>query len=174
MKTLALSTKVSNGVKPPAKKHEVIAAMAIVKQKQLIAERDQATKDKEELGLKIEKDLISYADANHDKLTPDVHLGYDRSNGSVDCIAVKFDLPFENLPKALQKDLRRYHDIPCHCGIPTLTDIQKQIRSQMEGHTAPNLRVQALVETPETLKTIEKLLTALDTAAVKKPATVEV
>ena len=27
MKTLALSTKVQNGVKPPAKKHEVIAAM---------------------------------------------------------------------------------------------------------------------------------------------------
>lgn len=168
MKTLALSTKVQNGVKPPAKKHEVIAAMAQVKLQQLQAEKEALNTAWEKAEKDAQDALTAHVRENLSKLTVESSIGYNSCDGSVKCLDAKVSLIFENLPKAVQRLVQKAHqakDNARSVRIPDFHSIKRQIAAAMVGETTPDLRVKALVETPETRKAIEKMLAALEAPA---------
>jgi hypothetical protein len=171
--SLALSTKVSNGVKPPATKRELIEAMALVKQKQLRDEEEAREAKAVALKAELESSLIALVVSTITK-QPNVSadLGYCYNhNQDVRNIHVQVDLVLENLPKSTQKKIVEYHQVSSRKLIPHIKEIRRGIADAMVGNTAPNLRIQALVETPETRKAIEKMLTALESR--NEPATIE-
>jgi hypothetical protein len=174
MKTLALRTKASNGVKPPATKRELIEAMAIVKQKQLTDENCAREARAENLKTELEGALITLVNSTFAK-QPNVsaNLGYCyRGEGEIKNIHVEVSLPLENLPKGIQKKLAEYHEVSNRKPIPSLTDIRREISVKMAGQTPVNLRVQTLVETPDSRKALERMLGAIE--GENEPAAIEV
>lgn len=165
MNTLALSTKVQNGVKPPAKKHEVIAAMAQVKFEQMRNEQIATAKACDAAEKEAKAALVLYATENPTKLQATASIGYSSSGGHVHSIRIGCEVVFENLPKPLQKLIKKAHELKDEARskcVPELRVIKQQIATKLEGFTPTELRVKSLIETPETRKAIEKMLAALD------------
>lgn len=171
---LTLSTKAANAIKPPAKKSEIIEALAIRKHATLV---EQANKDKAAyVAAKTELFRLTCMHPKAGSVTPVATNGYIYFNSSKPHVTISipnldvYETEFTPEMKKQAAIIKRIEGSGS-LHVPELRDIRRSIRDAMTGElTTPAARVQALLSDPSTVKALDKTLNRLEEAANKSIA----
>ena len=165
--TLVLPSKVTNAVRPPLKKAELIRALAIRKQAQLIKEHAElsALYQSEDRAITAEiQSLASKVDLS--KVTLKVGSAYVRDGkvSSLPDATFEVYLPAELKKRIVANDGRRRE---ANFGeVPTISQIEAQLRQELSGQ--PSDRVGALLDDEHAVKALDTMLAKLDRRAEVK------
>lgn len=147
---------------PRPTKAQIIEALAVRKQTQLIAERDAAQAKLNAANEALEKSVITHVMANIATLSPKASLGYiygengERLNGMG--VSIELDNPPPHIVKARRASKRLFDAIP---HVPEFKHIKRSVADAMAGES----NVDAMLKDAGMVKALDKMLSTLDKKA---------
>lgn len=160
--------KLAGTVKPPARKSEIIEALAIRKREQIIAENKALYKELEQLNTKLQVVAAEEMAANgKPKHGVQYYCRADKmGDGSIRVGQIQAEYtcePSQEMKRIAKRiyELRRMN----LTSEPSLHEVRQQVRAAVSQHTPPERRVKQLLTYPESQKMLDAVLGALD----KKP-----
>lgn len=165
--TLALPANVTNSVQPPLKKAELIRALAIRKQAQLVKEQAETKATFQAEASAITAEVLALArKVDLSKVILKVGNAYVRDGkiSSLPDAEFEVQLPAELKKRIIANDARRHSAV--FGDVPTISAIEAQLRAELSGQ--PSDRVGALLKDDASVKALDTLLAKLDRRAATK------
>lgn len=152
--------KLAGAIKPPARKSEVIEALAIRKREQIIAENAKLRKELEDLEAKIQVVARDEALANgkFDMKQQFYVRAQKDHNGRMQVSDFTASYKVEPSPE-LRAMAKRIYELR-YSGInhePSLHEVRQQVRAKIMQQTPPDTRVKELLASPMIDQILEKL-----------------
>lgn len=152
--------KLAGCVKPPARKSEVIEALAIRKREQIIEENKKLSAELEQLRAKIQ--VVASEEAAANSVLRKTQNYYVRATtDSAGRLTVgKFSVNYDCEPSAELRDMAKRLYTLERMGLhhtPSLHEVRQQVRAKVMQQTPPDGRVQELLKNPMLDSILEKL-----------------
>lgn len=165
---------IAEAIKPPARKSEIIEAMAIRKREQMIAQNEA---DKKTLaGLRVQFQTIAAEEiAKGGKIAASEYgdtydYNANERDGRIDIGTITCRMRVEPSPE-LREIGRRIYRLKKQIfhSPPSLHEVRQDVRISVNQHTPPNQRVSLLLKSPESLKAIDAALEKIGTGNAAIP-----
>ncbi len=152
----------AKSVKPSPSKHEIIEALAIKRQGQLMQQEEErkvkllsAENELNVAALQLVMEHGSYADA------ASIHHGYREDRENVASITITRTVTSSKIPASIQKLFKAVSKLETRINIPTVNELKREFREKMAGQTPKSARVSEMLKDPETSEFLESLLVQL-------------
>lgn len=162
--------KLAESIKPPAKKAEVIEALAIRKRQQIIEENLGLAKELKQLEDKLQvvcgEEIAKSGKLKRNKYNSvnyQCRASEEHSTNRITVSEVTCDWACTATDE-IRQIARRIYEIKrknIHYE-PTLSEVRRQVRAAIADNTAPDKRIRTLLNDPESQKMLDSILGALD------------
>lgn len=162
--------KLADSIKPPAKKSEIIEALAIRKREKIIEENAALVKELKQLEDKLQivcgEEVAKSGKLKRNKYNSvnyQCRASKDHSTGRVTVSDVTCDwscAPTDEI-RQIARRILEIKQVNIHHE-PSLNDVRRQVRALISDNTVPDQRVNTLLNDPSSQKILDTILGALD------------